>query len=111
MDAAGYDLIDVPRSALADAPPGAAGTARVRVYTLSSMRGGQKAVAKPAVAAAAKPAKPRREPAQKKVKRVRLKDAPVVGKGAAERDRGAARLRSYANADADEVLAKEEAGE
>lgn len=106
VDAAGYDLIDVPRRALADEPPGAAGTVRVRVYTLSSLRSSEqkeKVVSKPAVAAAAKP-QPKREPVQKRVRRVSLKNAPVVGKGAAERDRGASRLRSYANADAADVL-------
>jgi hypothetical protein len=106
----GYDLIAVPSRALEDggraagAVPGAA-LVLVKVYTLPETRG-----EKPQPRARPRkgpPPAPLRYP-KHRTTRVVLKEAPVVGKGAADRDRGSRRLRSYANAGVDDVRAMEE---
>jgi len=95
----GCDLVAVPASALLGGKE-----ARVRVYTVDQAR----RAARPAVKAAPKPNT--LPPPPRRAKRVALQDAPVVGRGAEERDRAKGRLRSYAGSALEDIERLEDDG-
>ena len=131
-DASGYDLVAVPPGVLS-APASLVAGGRMRVFTLPAQRivdtqanagdgaaGAAPAQPKqpaprqqqkrgaPAARAKAKPAAP---PLVKRPRRVSLKDAPLVGRDAALRDRSDAELRALSSASLDDVSALEEAAQ
>ena len=111
IDAAGYDLVMVPAGAVS-APKELAAGGRVRVFTLPAQRSpAQRSVCAAQIKAVAlikpaKPAKPARVAPERRAKRVKLADAPIVnGRG---RDRDARALQRYTQANVSDVEALEE---